>query len=171
MLYPNAHVVALEPDPSAFSYLTSNVATFQLTDVTLHNAAVWTKTTDLPFHADGADGGRVVTAGSSLRVRAIDIAELLKNQRIDFLKMDIEGAEEEVLPACSDFLPDVSNVFVEYHSNSQRPQRLDQIITLLSAAGFRLSLTTIKSKQSAFVPDRLDSNEFDLQINISGFRQ
>jgi FkbM family methyltransferase len=167
-LYPAARVVALEPDPEIFRYLESNVAAFGLTDVTLRNAAVWKETTEIAFASDGADGGRVGEEGT-LRVPAIGIAELMDRGPVDFLKMDIEGAEADVLPACAPMLRDVRNVFVEYHSPAGRPQRLDGIIDILVNAGFRIAMQTVKSPASPFLP-RPSSDSFDLQVNVSGYR-
>ena len=162
-------MIALEPDPEAFRYLENNVSTFGLTDVSLHNAAIWTEAADLWFAPNGADGGRLGLPGNGLRVPAMGICELLADRTVDFLKMDIEGAENDVLPACAHLLHNVRNLFVDYHSPTGEPQRLHRVIDALAAAGFRISLTTIKSPRSPFI-NRVANGGFDLQVNLSGFR-
>jgi FkbM family methyltransferase len=168
-LYPRARVVALEPDPEVFRYLQENVASLGLEGVTLHNAAVWTEAGELTFAPDGADGGRVNGQGGGLRVPALGICQLMGERPIDFLKMDIEGAENDVLPAAAHLLPQVRNVFVEYHSPAGQPQRLDRLIDALAGAGFRIALATVKTPGSPFLP-RPAQGAFDLQVNVSGFR-
>lgn len=170
-LYPRSRIIALEPDPEVFRYLEGNVAALGLAGVTLHNAAVWTQAGELSFAPDGADGGRVGAngPGAGVRVPALGICELMGTQAIDFLKMDIEGAENDVLPACAHLLPNVRNVFVEYHSPAGQPQRLDRVIDVLAGAGFRIALATVKTARSPFVA-RPAEGPFDLQVNVSGYR-
>jgi FkbM family methyltransferase len=168
--FPAARIEAYEPDPSIFGYLKQNVESHGLTDVMLHNAAVWTERRTLRFEPDGADGGRIDPgAARGIEVPAVPIAELLGGDRIDFLKMDIEGAEDEVLPACEGRLGNVDNLFVEYHSSPRKPQRLDRIIDTLAHAGFRISMETIHFPRSPFLRKR-SADPFDLQVNISGYR-
>lgn len=168
--YPGARVVALEPDALMFSYLERNVATFELGGVELHNAAAWTEDTTLRFIADGADGGRVAGAGEDgMPVRALAIRPFLDVPRIDLLKMDIEGAENSVLPACADLLGRARNVFVEYHSRAAEPQQLHRILTALAEAGFRVMINDVKHHLSPLIPTAAPG-EMDLQLNIFAFR-
>jgi FkbM family methyltransferase len=168
--YPGARVVGFEPDPAVFEYLRRNVATYQLKDVTLHNAAVWVEDCQLRFAADGADGGHLaVGAGAGAEVPARSIRGLLDVPCVDFLKMDIEGAENTVLPACADLLPRVRNIFVEYHSRTAEPQRLHSIVDALAGAGFRIAIDSVKHPRTPLLP-RESAEEFDLQLNIFGSR-
>jgi FkbM family methyltransferase len=173
-MYPKARVIAFEPDPSIFSYLEKNVATFGLTNVELRNEAVWSEESTLTFAPDGADGGRVTTQGNgqpagALVVRARSIRSVLDHPHIDFLKMDIEGAENVVLPAGADMLKRVDNVFVEYHSPAKEPQQLHRIMDALASAGFRVSIVGNAAGRAPLL-QRNDGRTFDLQLNIFGRR-
>ncbi len=65
--------------------------------------AVWDKTTELLFEDDGADRDKLAAAGAAhatLKVATVTIDELVEElhlERVDFIKMDIEGAEQEAL--------------------------------------------------------------------------
>ncbi len=168
-LYPRARIVALEPDPEMFGYLRRNVETFELQDVQLRNAAVWTDDARLLFQADGADGGHLASAGNGIEVEAVALRSLFSEPEIDFLKMDIEGAENIVLPACEDLLPRVRNIFVEYHSRHRDPQQLHRIVNALAGAGFRISIETVKHLPRPLMAGG-QHGEFDLQLNIFGAR-
>lgn len=163
--HPGAHVLALEPDPVIFDFLQENLA--GLEGVELRRAAVWTSATELSFAPDGADGGKL-EPGGAVRVQAESILDLLEGKTIDFLKLDIEGAENTVLPACAGKLGAVRNVFVEYHSSTQEPQRLDAIVSTLTLAGFRLSIATVKRAARPYAAP--EGGGFDLQLNIFGAR-
>jgi hypothetical protein len=58
-------------------------------------------------------------------------------QNIDILKLDVEGAEIEVLKECRDQLPLVNHLFVEFHATKDR--RPEELVTLLLNAGFELT--------------------------------
>ncbi len=54
-------------------------------------------------------------------VRTVRLADYLIGDRIDLLKIDIEGAEVPVLEDCAARLDWVDRVFVEYHSFTDLP--------------------------------------------------
>ena len=84
--------------------------------------------------------------------------------------MDIEGAEELVLPACREGLADIPFIFVEYHSRIGRCQRLDHIFKVLADAGYRVHLQSLAPARSPFL-GVTEQGGFDLQLNIFGWRE
>ena len=137
-LFPAAKVVGFEPDPRAFGVLQRNVASCGLIDVTLVDRAVWTSETTLEFFREGADAGRLtqpLAAATSCSVRTVRLRDYL-TQRVDMLKLDIEGAETDVVLDIADRLADVQHIFVEYHSFAGQPQRLDELVGALAQADF-----------------------------------
>ena len=52
------------------------------------------------FKQDGADGGKIANEldTDGVKVKAIDINQFLNKNKVDYLKMDIEGAEDFVFP-------------------------------------------------------------------------
>lgn len=171
-LYPKAQITAFEADPKIFDYLKKNVHGNGYTDVQLINKAAWHENGTLRFRSEGADGGRAAMDGDEnlIEVEAIDIAQLIKNERFDFLKMDIEGAEEVVLPACKDYLSGIKFIFVEYHSKVNKKQSLSQIVGILADAGFRIHIHSVMCSPSPFVKRETNSG-FDLQLNIFGWKE
>ncbi|MBJ6724075.1 FkbM family methyltransferase [Geomesophilobacter sediminis] len=170
-MYPNAEITAFEADPKIFHYLEKNVHGNGLSEVRLVNKAAWNKDTALRFRSEGADGGRAAWAddNGAIEVDAVDIGEFLDRHSFDFLKMDIEGSEEYVVPACRRHLGQFRHVFVEYHSRPGYKQCLDQILTILSDAGFRIHVHTLLSSPSPLFEIKSNSG-FDLQLNIFASR-
>ncbi len=64
-LFPNAEIIAFEPDPKIFGVLGKNIKSFGLNGVTLVPKALWNDEIKISFFAEGADGGRI-TGKSSL---------------------------------------------------------------------------------------------------------
>jgi hypothetical protein len=96
----------------------------------------------------------------------------LKNylvEEIDFLKIDIEGAEHKVIADCADELRFVKNLFIEYHSMENRAQNLHLILEIISKAGFRYHIKEAYITPFPFVERRLNVG-MDLQLNIFCYR-
>lgn len=98
--YPDAAILAIEPDATNFQRLAENTSTYP--NIVPLQAALWSSSESLVVNNDCESWAcRVEQANGSDRdiVPGITIAELLKRCRwsgIDILKMDIEGAEREV---------------------------------------------------------------------------
>jgi FkbM family methyltransferase len=171
-LFPRARVTAFEPDPDVFAALAKNMQSFGLADVELVNKALWVREEKLDFHQDGADGGRLNVAqehGRSLRVQTLRLRSFL-SEPIDMLKLDIEGAEVDVLLDCADRLSNVRHCYVEYHSFTDRPQRLNELLGALRGAGFRVQLhTQFRSPQP--LVRRASTLGMDFQMDIAAYRE
>jgi FkbM family methyltransferase len=169
---PDAKVIAFEPDPSVFELLQKNVKERKLAAVDTRNAAVWIDDSRLTFEVEGALGGRlsdtVADGRTQIGVQAFRLRDLLESP-VEFLKIDIEGAEYEVLKDCRDRLQNVANLFVEYHAAPNEPQHLSEILSWLSNAGFRYYI----SEASRLQPHPFISKGggvFEMQLNISCYR-
>ncbi|WP_019878762.1 FkbM family methyltransferase [Succinispira mobilis] len=168
-LYPEAIVEAYEADAKIFKYLEQNVRGFS--NVFLLNNAVWDKNTKLYFDSEGADGGRITDEGThkKIEVVAVDAKKILdKYDRIDFLKIDIEGAERIVLPRINDLLYKVNTLFIEYHSEMDKEQCLPEILRIIKQSGFRIKIQDIATVDSPFVEK--NQGVFDCQLNIFAIR-
>ena len=173
-LYPQAQITAYEADPKIFNYLQKNVRENNYHDVELVNKAVWYENTTLNFVCEGADGGHVSKSDRdrvSLEIPAVDIAEILKSDRFEFIKIDIEGAEEFVLPRCQGLLDEVKFMFIEYHSLVESEQCLNKLLNILSEAKFRVHICSIRDTSFAPFTDLKISAGFDLQLNIFAWKE
>lgn len=171
-LYPDAKIIAFEPDEEIFNVLARNVKAFQLTNVTIERKALWKSETTLPFQPEGSVGSRIIkdSTGNSLpNVQTVRLRDLLI-QKVDFLKIDIEGAEYEVLDDCRNDLSNVEYLFVEYHGMVGEAQTLQDILQILQDGGFRYHIKDAYPIQHPFVRSERRSG-YDLQLNIFGFRE
>lgn len=170
--YPGCHLTALEPDPDIFRLLVANLESHKNLQTRLLNVALTAKAGAYDFHQHRGDSGRLghPFGGSTapIKVGGISLDELL-SEPVDFLKMDIEGGEVDVL-AASRFLHRARYIFVEYHSFKGHPQELDLVLSRLSSEGFRYWL------QNNFTPKNRWAFEetiegMDAQINIFARRE
>ena len=92
--------LAIEPDPESFAKLDSVVAALPAdvrARVQTHNCGVGRNQSVVSFEGGGGLGSKAL-AGGSISVRLIPIDDLRQeSRRLTFIKMDIEGAEEDAL--------------------------------------------------------------------------
>jgi hypothetical protein len=89
-------------------------------------------------------------------------------KQIDFLKLDIEGAELPVLQDISGELHRVKHLFIEYHSAIHEPQKLSQLLHILEKEGFRYFIGGNQSK-SPFT-NQVVEDGMDLTLDIFATR-
>lgn len=172
-LYPAAQITAFEPDPKVFETLVWNCRHWELGNVKLINKAVWSSETELPFWTEGADAGRLLEDSelndkSSITVETTNLRDYLQGA-VDFLKLDIEGAETEVLLNCADCLHRISHLFVEYHSFVGKEQEIDTILRVLRHADFRIHIQPELVSKKPFV-EQLNDEGMDQRLNIFAYR-
>ncbi|WP_242928885.1 FkbM family methyltransferase [Pontibacter vulgaris] len=173
-LYPQSRIIAYEADPNIYKLLSNNLKQFAFENIEIYNTAIWNEETDLPFSVDGALGGTISTLGinteNQVNIKSIKLSSILKEEkRVDFLKIDIEGAEYEVLKECYESLSNVDRIFVEYHSNPSNEQKLDEILFFLRKSGFRVYIKEAwENMKHPF--DKNGNLYYDLQLNIFGYR-
>jgi hypothetical protein len=103
-------------------------------------------------------------------VEAVRLKDILKEHTtIDFLKIDIEGAEHRVIMDCAEELHRVDKMFIEYHSSPNHPQLLHQILRVINNSGFRYYIKEASNNYShPFIRNK--DVLYDLQLNIFCFR-
>lgn len=164
--FPLAEVVAFEPDEKNFSLLSSNTTSFKLKNVLLRQEAVWVENGSISFSAEGSMSSKIANAEQkSISIPAKRLFDLLTRQ-VDFLKIDIEGAEYEVLKDIAPRLDKVARLFVEYHGSFDQNKELNEMLSLINGAGFRYYL----KEANPSYPSPFDRSGFkpayDLQLNI-----
>lgn len=171
-LYPNSELIAFEPDPKIFSILKENIENNHCKNVKLHQKAIWIDNNGVEFNLEGGFSGRIPKSEEEkiiVKVESQSLKELI-NKSVDFLKIDIEGAENQVVFDIEDKLHFVKNIFIEFHSHVSEEQNLGEILTLLKKHNFRYTLHEAYVNKKPYV-DRNTMLGMDLQMNVYGFRK
>ena len=151
--YPLARVIGFEPDPALFPYLHENVARNKLKDVQLVQAALSPQEGNMTFYSDGKHGsylaeyvpGDIPEGWVEYKVPCVRLLDYLI-EPIDFLKMNIEGAEWEVLADSESCLRQVREMVIEYHHLPGLPRTLHRILELLHRQGLEYLINSFDSK-------------------------
>jgi FkbM family methyltransferase len=168
--YPESKIIAFEGDVKIAEILLSNLRKNNIFDVEVVNKLVWTDDLGINFKSDGADGGAIDKTKSSNLTKSIRLKTYLDSESsIDLLKIDIEGAECEVLKDCRGSLNYVKNIFIEYHSLKNQNQNLSIILNILEDNGFRYYIEDLHKRKTPFIDKGINLN-MDLQLNIFAYK-
>jgi FkbM family methyltransferase len=167
--YPNATIYAFEPDEKVEAVLQKNIHDNDCTNVIIHQEAVWRENTTLSFDKRGSEGSHISDQGNS-SVLAIDFATFLSQfEQVDFLKMDIEGAEWDVVNHITSQLPKIHNFFLEYHGKNSDTHKLSALLQIVEKAGFKVYIKMAADALSQpFIEKSTASigSPYDVQLNI-----
>ncbi len=149
--YPGSRIIAFEPDETAFGTLQENVEANRWDFVELHHAALLSQDGQIDFFSDPALPGSVIMSayeqrvkGAEGRVTARQTVSALRlssfvTEPVDLLKMDIEGAELDVMEdlAQTGKLPLIRQIVLEYHHHLNAGEnRMARLFALLEENGF-----------------------------------
>ncbi len=167
-LYPKARITAFEPHPALRAMAEENVSRNGWDDVEILPHALAAARGEAVFHISEtwSMAGSLVErrAGqgdevSTVSVSCVPLSDYLR-EPVDFLKLDIEGAEWDVLEEASPWLPNVGQIFCEFHQGGGLgSERFARILALLETAEFEVQVT--KSHNYAETSRRRPLAHFD----------
>ncbi len=142
-------VVAIEADPDNFQLLKRNIALNNLTNVLPLNYAVFSTRTRMKLYEQSASAkynslmlARAAKTKNYVEVNADTLDNILKlnevNQ-VNWIKIDVEGAEFEVLKGSTETLSGENvSLFVEIH-NIEDPSHYDNIVDFLKYHNYEIT--------------------------------
>ena|ERR1035437_7131095 len=126
----NGKVFCFEPDEDNYKILIKNIRIHSLKNTIPIKKGLWSESTELEFYKEGSLGSSVKSIGyrpthsiqSKIRVLKLEDAfNNLKLKEINFVKMDIEGAEIEVIKSSLEFIKNKNiNFAISCHSRNEK---------------------------------------------------
>jgi len=141
---PTGVVVAIEPDPSNYFFLSLNTA--RLRNVKLINKCIWKEKKILDFYLSSSIATHSIFSSTNRKIKRdadklVNILSSLKIKDVDFIKMDIEGAEIEALEGAREILRRTRKVAVAaYHLRGGIPT-FPVVKKYLERLGFKVRVT------------------------------
>lgn len=159
-IYPQSIIYAFEPDPQTFTLLEKNIEKNHLKNVFAYNSALAQKKGKISFFIDDTPGGLRMSLikermpVQEIKVDSISLADFIKDKRIDFIKMDVEGYEQVVIDDMKNkkVLSQVPEMIIEYHHHIEKQEeKFADFLHLLTESGYKsqfdTSLIPIYSKE------------------------
>lgn len=135
--YPKSTIHSFEADSQIHDIFRTNIQNAGLTNITSYAKAVWIHDNGVRFHASGDDSGHINQDGGTV-IPSLRLNRFLEQfDRIEMLKLDVEGAEYEILKDCRPTLNRVQNMIIEVHHLSDEKQHLSGIFNALEQTGFQ----------------------------------
>ena len=144
-VHPQARVIAVELDRGNFEVARHH--TRELPRVTVVNAAVWSEDGSVSYDSSASEWGfhveNAAKSGASMVTAAAKTMGTLMAEYgvadVDYIKMDIEGAEWPVLSTAGPWLDRVKSMKVELHQKFNENATYENCTRVLEARGFRCS--------------------------------
>ncbi len=173
--FPSARIIAFEPDPQFAPVLRRNLEHNGAVDVQVVEAAVWVQNGEITWFSEGIDGSKIVTEavaeGNLVQVATIDLAEYITSE-IDLIKLDIEGAEYQVIQHLvkQGKLHLVHNMIIECHTLPSDIRQLGAMLELLASAGFQLGVNSMGKWRDLVRQPEIPPNHYGQYFTVAAWR-
>lgn len=130
----NCRVISFEPVPINFEHFKQNIVLngLSLSDFELHNTAIFSKEGELieigtPLYNSG--GSSIFHKGGIISKCKTEKLHKYIDKEIEYLKIDTEGAEFDIIPDILDIINKFKYIGIEYHTfTGNSPIRLHELI-------------------------------------------
>ena len=136
MKYPNVKVVGFEPEDNSWRFLQQNVPSHLNPNIKFVKAGLFGYDGEIAFESDNCDGSTIKSSNSNTKIDVCRLSQYI-DRPVDFMKLNIEGAELEVFVELGDKLKLIDELCIEYHGFPEVGQRLHLILEILDRYGFR----------------------------------
>ncbi len=145
----NARIFSFEPDPKNYAILNKNISNQGSKKIKAHPFAIGGKNRTASLHLGNSTNSSLIEdyqllskdhSSTSVDVRALDeVLTELQIDKIDFLKIDCEGAEYEIIAQSSDdSLKKAAIISMEFHDMKNVNQTAQTLINRLTSLGFKV---------------------------------
>jgi FkbM family methyltransferase len=148
--FPEARVLAFEPNPYIYQLLEKNIQTNCIKKIELYNLALYDKETDLQFFIPSYLGTlkgsskEIYGKNIALKVKAKQLSTyIMEMDKIDLIKIDVEGAESNIIDdlITTGTLEKAEQYIVEYHLNMNSDNSsLSEFLAKFESRGFNYSI-------------------------------
>ncbi|OGJ15851.1 hypothetical protein A3K73_01650 [Candidatus Pacearchaeota archaeon RBG_13_36_9] len=138
----NGRVIAFEPEPFSYKVLKKNLKLNNIENVLVVRKGLWRKNGILNFSGRGGVSSLILNYGKDfnkkIRVTTLDNAlKPLRNPKINFIKMDIEGAEIEAIKGMEETIKkDKPNFAIASYHKLNNQQTKGDVEKLLRDRGY-----------------------------------
>ena len=152
IIHPKAEILAFEPDDEAFSCLKENVNVNRLDSISINRKALSNTEGKIDFYYESGKPGSLIMSTIPERIPKQEkkeaesgILSVYINKEVDFLKMDVEGAELTIVEELANKgkLKYINQMAIEYHHHVVKETDLfGKILRILEKTGFGYQIET-----------------------------
>ena len=157
----HGQIYAYEPYTENFELLKENILLNGLTNVHVFNLGVGGQNERAKLYVDttnNAGHSMFNATDNSTEIQLTSLSSLFENnklERCNFLKIDCEGAEYEILFSATEaILKKIDSIAMEYHDGMYRKKDVNDMVALLSDNGFTVKLPNPEAHQGLLYAKR-----------------
>lgn len=128
----DGEVVCFEPNPWAVDKLEKTIRRNGLSNMQIRDCALSNSSRDAMLSVDPRNtGGSEIKNDGTRKIEIRNANEEIECQYLDWIKLDIEGAESEVVEALGERLTKLEGLFLKVHPPKMQKERLRSMYELL----------------------------------------
>ena len=143
----NGKIFCYEPIKENYDLLVENISLNQISNIFTFNIAVAKESKPIKIFLNDDESGHSMFLQSEnfVRVNSTSLHEILHKNSIEncnFLKIDCEGAEYEIINSLSvDDFNKIQNIVMEYHFAESKPNLIEQLKEEIKNINFEIFIT------------------------------
>lgn len=142
-------IYCFEPVPENFKLLSENLILNKIQNVIAKQCAISNKSgyVKIYLNEDASGNSMHVSGTESVQAESISLKDVIDNNnlnRIDYLKIDCEGEEYEIINSLPvSYFDMIQNMCIEYHFADERPLLIKDLIQKISSLSYTTSSRSI----------------------------
>lgn len=158
-IYPNAIIIAFEPNPNSFDLLKKNISQNSLTNVVVYNIGLSNVLGEIDFFISDNKGSlkgsinKERGGSNKISIKSEKLSSYINSKQIDLIKIDVEGAELLLIEDLYNFKNEinVSQFIIEYHHKiSIESSKLSKFLDYFESMGYEYNMKTSFKKIKSF---------------------
>jgi FkbM family methyltransferase len=144
-------IICYEPIKENYQMLLSNLELNHLSNVVCYNKAVSKSNSKIRIYLNSDESGHSMFEPQEnfVDIDSISLQQIMDDHNldsIDFLKLDCEGAEYEIIENFpKSRFPQIKKMIIEYHLADKKPQLLKNLLNILKSNSFEVSKKSLFS--------------------------
>ncbi len=145
----NGSIFTFEPVTENFELLSENITSNNLQNIKYFNSAVSNSNSPVKLYLnkDAAGHSMFSKSSQSITVNSISLKQIFDDNHVshcDFLKLDCEGSEYEIIKNLPlEYFQKINKMIIEYHMADTHPELLDELMEILKSQNYKLEIKTL----------------------------
>ena len=147
----NGKIICYEPIKENYELLLENIKQNKITNIISYNSAVSNRSSKVKIYLNQDESGHsmFVENKNFVTVNSVSMPEIFQKNNIetcDFLKLDCEGAEYEIIDSLNEhFFQKIKKTIIEYHRADTNPELLENLTQKLESHNFKIKIKKLFS--------------------------
>ena len=147
----NGKIICYEPIKENYELLLENIKQNKITNIISYNSAVSNRSSKVKIYLNQDESGHsmFIENKNFVTVNSVSMSEIFQKNNIetcDFLKLDCEGAEYEIIDSLNEhFFQKIKKTIIEYHRADTNPELLENLTQKLESHNFKIKIKKLFS--------------------------